>query len=1385
MNEKVKGIEELDSVIFEPYRQMIYAFKTGTVPNYLKVGDTYRPVAVRLNEWKGKFPDLKKQYEASAQVDEDVYFRDYAVHKYLEIDLKKQRLLRDSANEIYYSNEFFKDVNINDLDEALEDIKNCYNCQEARTKYDYYSSKDKTQKVFHYTRKGEWKLRENQEEVVANFMKAINKGRKNLLMYAVMRFGKSFTSLSCALEMKAKLVLVVSAKADVKEEWKKNVEEPLNFKDYEFLDSTSLLTENIIETKFKENKKVVVFLTLQDLQGDEIKEKHKEIFENKVDLLIIDETHFGARGASFGKVLRNTSLLASDESNINKLDDEHVYTDDAETVIKEKNIKAKVKLHLSGTPYRILMGGEFEKEDIISFVQFSDIVKAQKEWDEKYLNEEKDKLLAEDDSIDANEDGNHHVEEWDNPYFGFPQMVRFAFNLNESSRKKLEELKSNGYSYELSKLLEPKSIKLSKDGEHKKFINEKEVLDLLKVIDGSKDDDELFGFLDYDKIKNNNMCSHMVMVLPYCASCDAMEDLLINNKSKFKNLDKYEIINISGLEASKTYKSPNEVKLKIKEFAKNDKKTITLTVNRMLTGSTVEEWDTMLYLKDTASPQEYDQAIFRLQNQYIETLCSKTTKKEFKRNLKPQTLLVDFDPYRLFRLQEQKALIQNINADEKGNNELMARLKEDIAISPIITMNKNQIKKVEAKNILEILNEYHSNRSVADEVNDVPVDMSLAYDEKFRPIIEKQGEFNSKQGLSFKGTEDDDNAVDIDTGKDGNDKKQKTDTKGADGDSLDAKDIDKENAILASKIKTYYQRILFYAFLCDRKVNSLEDLIDSISTDKNKRLADNLALDKKELNVLNKIINSFVLHQLDNKILNTSKRAYDESLEPLDRALTAMQKFDRMSESEVVTPKKVCEDMLKLIPEEGLREIVDKEEKFLDLGCKAGEYAVALYNRLRKELGYSHEEVRDLIYAIPTSNIAYEFTRKFYEILGLNVDNIATKFNAYDLLAVKNEKDEIDYEKIKNILEQDKKFSKIDLKKEVKAGGRKVNFGAVVGNPPYQEYVGNVGGNKSKAKAIYHNFIDQAIKLNPEYVTMITPSRWMTKTAEGIPDSWIDVMLTENKIKNIHDFEDFSEIFPGVEIKGGVNYFLLDRDFSGDCIYNFYPSGLTKPLKTKRKLDQLGAGIVVRDPRANDIISKIKNVDGKYYIENNFSNLVSPKDFFTNKKTLTSSWDEYKTTKDEEHDIKYYLNKNIHKIDCGWVGKNQIAKNSESINLNKVFIPAAGGSGIDQLILGKPFYGEKGSVCSQTYLVIGYDPKEHNLTEEECRNIITYIRTKFFRYLVSIKKKTQNGPRGVYQFVPMQDFSEPWTDEELYKKYNLSKDEIEFIESMIVPMDSE
>lgn len=198
-------------------------------------------------------------------------------------------------------------------------------------------------------------------------------------MYAVMRFGKSFTSLCCAKEMGesgAKLVLVVSAKADVKEEWKKTVESAENFnKEYVFLSSDDLLRDNsAIQTKFYENKKVVVFLTLQDLQGEEIKDKHKELFVNNIDLLIVDETHYGARAESYGKVLRDKNYVK--DINEKYADDDFIEYDKAEETLK--SLSVNVTLHLSGTPYRILMGSEFEKDDIVAFYQFTDIVKDQK-----------------------------------------------------------------------------------------------------------------------------------------------------------------------------------------------------------------------------------------------------------------------------------------------------------------------------------------------------------------------------------------------------------------------------------------------------------------------------------------------------------------------------------------------------------------------------------------------------------------------------------------------------------------------------------------------------------------------------------------------------------------------------------------------------------------------------------------------------------------------------------------------------------------------------------------------------------------------------------------------------------------------------------------------
>ncbi len=345
---------------------------------------------------------------------------------------------------------------------------------------------------------------------------------------------------------------------------------------------------------------------------------------------------------------------------------------------------------------------------------------------------------------------------------------------------------------------------------------------------------------------------------------------------------------------------------------------------------------------------------------------------------------------------------------------------------------------------------------------------------------------------------------------------------------------------------------------------------------------------------------------------------------------------------------------------------------------------------------------------------------------------------------------------------------------------KNMKFDVIIGNPPYQLSCASekTTNNGAFASAIYPMFIDQALLLGPRYLVMITPSRWMTKAGQGISNKWVNKMLQSNHFVEMHDFLDASECFPGVEIKGGVNYFLYNKDYNGKCNYVLHT--IKKDYTRNDFLDSIGAGIVIRDPMALEILGKVTAVEGDYYNTNSFYNCVSPKHFFDRDEQLSSNWKGYSTKKDSAHDVKYYLNRRLEECGYAWIKRSDIPKGHSALGLHKIFIPKAGGSGTDQIILGKPIYGEPNSVCSYTYICIGY---AQNYTKTECENIIRYIGTKFFRYLVSIKKKTQDASRDVYQFVPLQDFSHPWTDEMLYKKYGLDENEIAFIESMIRPME--
>ena len=320
-----------------------------------------------------------------------------------------------------------------------------------------------------------------------------------------------------------------------------------------------------------------------------------------------------------------------------------------------------------------------------------------------------------------------------------------------------------------------------------------------------------------------------------------------------------------------------------------------------------------------------------------------------------------------------------------------------------------------------------------------------------------------------------------------------------------------------------------------------------------------------------------------------------------------------------------------------------------------------------------------------------------------------------------------------------------------------MTFDVIIGNPPYQLAD---GGNAASAKPLYHLFVQQAIRLSPRYLSMIIPARWYSG-GKGL-DEFRDLMLNDTRLSYLVDYFDSNDCFPGIDLSGGVCYFLWDQQHSGDCIVRSIING--KESIIQRPLIEKGNDSFVRFNSSISIFEKIKQ-----FQESSFIQLVS------SRKPFGIATNEKIDTEKGINGIKIYAYpKN------GYIESSKVSANKQSVYKPKVLISYAYGErgNFPYLVIGKPFIGEVNSCCSETYLMIGpFD------TTNECENVMSYIRTKFFRFLVLLRKNTQHATSKVYQFVPLQDFSHPWTDEMLYQKYNLTEDEIAFIESMIRPME--
>lgn len=485
-----------------------------------------------------------------------------------------------------------------------------------------------------------------------------------------------------------------------------------------------------------------------------------------------------------------------------------------------------------------------------------------------------------------------------------------------------------------------------------------------------------------------------------------------------------------------------------------------------------------------------------------------------------------------------------------------------------------------------------------------------------------------------------------------------------------------------------------------------------------------------------------------------------------------------LSNDEVFTPPNVVNDMLNLLPQELWS---NPDATFLDPVCKSGvflrEMAKRLMNGLEERFPDKQERANHI------------FTKQLFGIAITELTSLLSRRSVYCskhanskyslCTSFSDEQGNIRFKPMRHTWERGKcthcganqaaydrdtalesyAYNFIHLANPRSLFSQKnMKFDVIIGNPPYQL---SDGGAQASASPIYHLFVEQAKKLNPKYLSMIIPSRWFAG-GKGL-DNFRATMLQDNRIKKVVDFLDAADCFPNVEIKGGVCYFLWDKDHNGDCeVTSVVKSEFQKPMiRNIGKYD-----VLVRLNESIPILEKVLSQKEEVF-SNNMSS-QKPFGFRTN----------FKSYKKDYFDgaIKIYA-----RGETGWIERNKIEINPDWIDKDKVIISRSynGGYSYPHQIINKPIFAPKGSCCTETYIVCDIVQNA-----QQAQNLREYIATKFFRFLVFLRKVSQDNPKDRFSFVPIQNYDETWTDEKLYAKYGITPEEQAFIETMIRPMDT-
>ncbi len=1321
--------------------KIIYIFKIDDElhKGILKIGEATLNTVKSISELADNCDELNnsaknriRQYTNTIGVQEDILYTTLA------IDNKNRTFKDKDVHKVLKNSGIIKHDFGNDKDPAewyetnLETAKNAINAvKEGRKSLNRTEIDEEHEDI---------EFRPEQKDAIEFTLKRFNV-TDNVLWNAKMRFGKTLSALEVIKRMSddsrynLSKVIILTHRPVVDEGWFQDYKKIFwNRDDFQYGSKNKSSIHDLISS----GKKFIYFASMQDLRGSGSVggkfNKNDAVFSTDWDLLIVDEAHEGTQTELGQNVIKT---------------------------ILESDLKKPKSLMLSGTPFNLL--SDFESSDIYT-------------WD--YIMEQKAKLEWEE---------NHPLEP--NPYEDLPRMNILTYNLEEYLPQ-YQEVADSAFNFrEFFRVwtgeTEKDGKELVDDSRIGRFIHEDDVKNFLELLT-KQDDNSNYPFSKQEYIDN---FKHSFWILPGIKEAKALKELMLQNRI----FSQFNIVNVAGTGDDNGYEALDAVERAIGDNP-DETYTITLSCGKLTTGVTVKPWTAVLYLAGSysTSASSYLQTIFRVQSP-----------SSYGGKQKDNCYVFDFAPDRTLKMVAEAGDL-SVKAGSTGSRESM---KQFLNYCPVISVNGSEMKPYNVNTMLQQLKKAYVERVVDNGFDDVKIynDNLLKLDEIELKLFEDLkgiiGASKQKKKIN-----------DIDINKQGFTEEEWIEIEKAQ--KKPKRELTEEQKRLLEEIKEKKKqrndaisilrgisiRIPLLIYGADIK----ED--EDVTIDNFTKIVDDVSwkefmpkgITKEKFSEVAKYYDNEIFIGAGRRIRNIAKHA--DTLSPIDRAKTISDIFSTFRNPDketVLTPWKTVNkhmgDMLGgwnffdnkyIVTIEEPRFInngdvtkdvlLNKDVKILEFNSKTGLYplyvTISLFKhkclnvdskKLTEELMEQiwEQTIEDNIFVVCKTPMAKTITKR--TLVGYK-DKKTNIINIEDI-----------FEQLSNKFENFNKYIK-NPKTWQKNGGVEMKFDAIIGNPPYQENISSSDENASLGKQLFPTFITSAIKLNPKYISLITPSRWFAGDAQDKSFLKLREFIKENNhISKIVNYPDCRDVFDNVTIKGGVSYFLFEDSYEGNV--DFYNSSNNNVSKQNRPLFEDGLDIILSDTMDYELIKKVKEKEFVSMTEitkgrNAFGIIGKP---------------------DVVNNISFVDKKDgLVKLQCKgeeirWTDPKNVTKNIDVFEKFKVFISkSAGDPGKDRRVIGKPYIGEPYTCCTDSLIPIGkFD------TLEEAINLQSYLKTRFVRYMISILKVSQNVTQTVYQFVPMQNFKNnsdiSWSagidnlDEQLFKKYNFTEEQIDWIISKV------